>query len=220
MTTAQKRQLEIWQYLKNDLLGQIILSFHLQHPGTARSAKKKIFSVTDVYERIFKRRFDKENIIDLLKLNSFYSDFLNRSLSEELFTSGDQESVATNGRYIILGIVGFMIKEKRNFVDLRLISNEEEWEQNVSQDCLEGSFFSTDFKIDEIEERLFGYFNDIIIELEDLYKSREKEEKTVSNFFKLDSKYLNVILKRFVDRWHRQGVARWRDRIHYLEIFN
>jgi len=219
ISAAKRRQLQEWQYLKNDLYGQIILSFHLQSPGTARSSKKKIFSVTSVYDKIFKRSISKENIIDILKLNTFYTDYLNNRLITDGFTSVEQESVATNGRFIILGIVGFMIKEKRNTINIRKVSNEEEWENEVTQDNLDSKIFS-EFSEEDIEDRLKGFFNDIIVEVTDLYQSREAEEKTVSNFFKTDLKYRNVILKRFVDRWYQEGSARARDRDYYLEIFS
>jgi len=218
VSTAKRKQLQEWQYLKNDLYAQIILSFHLQSPGTARSSKKKIFSVTSVYDKIFKRRINKDNIVDILKLNAFYTDYLNNRLRTDGFTSSEQESVATNGRFIILGIAGFMIKVKRDLINIRKISNEEEWESEVTQDNLKDKIFSN-FSEENVENRLKGFFNDIIVELTDLYQSREAEEKTVSNFFKTDFKYRTVILKRFVDRWYQEGSARTRDRDYYLEIF-
>ena len=51
----RKRNLENWQKLKNDTLGQLILGILLQQPGTARSAKKKIFSDRATYNKVFKR---------------------------------------------------------------------------------------------------------------------------------------------------------------------
>lgn len=63
ITPAKRKQLEAWQYIKNDLYGQQILSFHLQMPGTARSGKKKLFGDNSLYRAVFKRHFDKQGIV-------------------------------------------------------------------------------------------------------------------------------------------------------------
>jgi hypothetical protein len=48
---------------------------------------------------------------------------------------------------------------------------------------------------------------------------REKEEKTVSNFFKTDPKYRNVILKHFITRWYKNPM-KVKEVEQYLQIFN
>jgi hypothetical protein len=217
VSPAKKKQLKKWQYLKNDLYGQIILSFHLQSPGTARSSKKRIFSVTDVYDKIFKRKIDKNNVIDLLKLHSFYIDYLNGKKPED-YATPEQESVTTNGTLVILAITGFMIKVKKGLINLKKISDEEEWEREITEDNLEGKIFK-DLSEDVIEERLNGFFSEIIEDLEHLYKDREAEEKTVSNFFKTDLKYRNVILRRFINRYYTKGAYKEKFRDYYLDIF-
>jgi len=216
VTRAKKKQLKDWQYLKNDFYGQIILSFHLQSPCTARSSKRKIFSVSNVYDKVFKRKIDKENVIDVLKLNTFYTEYSNE---RNEFFKPDQESVATNGRFIFLAITGFIIKMKRGLIDLKKMKNETDWELEIKKDNLEGGIFA-DIQIDELERRLYGFFNDMIIEVEDIYNTRSEEELTVSNFFKKDGNYRNVILRRLVDRYYVQpGSLRAKDLRYYLEMF-
>ncbi len=222
ISKPKRKTLENWQYLKNDLFGQIVLSFHLQAPGTARANKRKIFAVENIYDKIFKRKLDKDNIIDMLKLYSLYNYYLNESIKESIkesnFSDVDQVNVATNGSLIILAIIGFMIKEKRGLIDIRKISSKEEWEREISKDNLIGKIFSV-HQLENSEITLNGFFRDIIIELADLYATRADEEKTVTNFFKLDEKYRDVILKRFVDRWYPEGTIRAKERKRYLEMF-
>jgi hypothetical protein len=72
---------------------------------------------------------------------------------------------------------------------------------------------------DDFDTYLFGLFSAIIYELSSLYEMREKEEKTVSNFFKTDPKYRNVILKHFITRWYKNPM-KVKEVEQYLQIFN
>lgn len=213
LTPAKRKQLESWQYIKNDLYGQQILSFHIQMPGTARSGKKKIFADNSLYKAVFKRRFDKQGIVDLLKLNSYYDEFLdNLSLTDVTETS-----VAINGRFVILATIGFMLKVKRKKIDIKKISKEDEWSKEITADNLEGALFVKKLD-DDFTTTLSGLFTDIIYEIKTLYDNREGEEKTVSNFFKTDYKYQHVILRHIVSRYY-ENPKKAKEREEYLKIF-
>ena len=75
--STKKKGLERWQKVKNDYLGQLILAFNLQRPGTAFSSKKLLFA-EPIYYKVFKREHDKKTVTDLLKLNTYYEDFVNK----------------------------------------------------------------------------------------------------------------------------------------------
>jgi hypothetical protein len=218
LSTPRKRLLQPWQYLKNDLYGQTILSFYLQAPCTARSNKKKVFADQSTYAKIFRRPVDKPGLVDVLKISAFYQQFVNRKLQERDFSSTTQEVVATHGDFVILALAGFMAKKKRSLVDLRKVSSEQDWELELTNDNLNGALLA-DLPEEEREEKLSGFFNGMIEEIADLYDSREQEEKTVSNFFKSDSKYRNIILKKIIDHYLRRGAARARDAGYFLELF-
>lgn len=214
LSAARKKQLEDWQYIKNDMYGQLILSFHLQSPGTARSGKRKLFGDNNLYNKIFRRPFDKLGIVDLLKINSFYTEFLNTGV----FTDLVQESVAANGRFVTIAIIGFMLKIKRKKIDVKRVVKEDDWENHITEDNLVGRIFSGKLP-DNYKDYLFGLFSDIILEVKDLYEHREAEEKAVSNFFKTDSKYRNVILKQIIARYYNNPL-RSQERDKYLSIFS
>jgi hypothetical protein len=189
LTAAKKKQLQPWQLIRNDLYGQLVLAHNLQCPGTARSAKSDIFSVEKTYNRLFHRPIDKENIVDLLKLNSYYDDFLNKIRLQD-----EEENVANNGRFAVLAVIGYMIKAQRNLINIQKIGDEEEWEKEISIDNLEGPLFA-DTLPDDYLVTLDGLFVSIIHEIASLYSTRQNTEKTVSNFLKSDYKYRNVLLK-------------------------
>lgn len=213
LTSGKRKQIEPWQYIKNDMYGQLILSSHLQMPGTARSGKKKIFADGNIYRSIFRRSFDKRNIVDLLMLNNFYDEFL-KALP---FTSVNDISVAVNGRFVVLATIAFMLKVKRKQVDIKKIVKESEWEKQIATDQLSGALFAKNLP-DDFTTTLYGLFSDLIYEIKTLYENREDEEKTVSNFFKTDYKYQHVILKHIVARYY-ENPKKAQERDEYLKIF-
>lgn len=196
---SRKRNINPWQFIVNDAYGQLVLSFFYQEPGTARSGKKKIFSDESIYYKVFKRTTDKKTIIDLLKLNTYYSEFLEKKIQEEAFTDTNQENVASNGRLITLSIIGFLVKLKRNKINLRLIANDDQWEKELRQDNINGSLF-VDTLPDDFEEILNSLFLEIIQELADVYSRGEENYKTVSNFFKVDKNYSKDILRHIKNK--------------------
>lgn len=210
----RKRNIESWQKIKNDTLGQLILSVLLQRPGTARSNKKKIFSDRMTYNSIFKRTHDKDTIVDLLKLANYYDEFVKSSnLSEK------PSNIAKNGRLCILAIIGFIIKYNRQQIDIKLESSSAEWVSDLTSDTLTGSLFDKD-RPDDYRDALNSLFNQIIMALLNLYTSRGDTETSVTNFFKTDKKYFSVILEFIkssiiLDEYEFRKVKEKMDQIFY-----
>jgi hypothetical protein len=214
---TKKRNIESWQHIVNDQFGQLVLSFNFQQPGTARSGKKKIFADEIIYHKIFKRNHDINNIIDLLKLNQYFNEFLEKKIKEETFTDTNQENVASNGRLITIAIIGFFVKLKRNKIDLKKISSETLWENEIQQDNVSDSIFISSLP-DDFQSILESFFLEIIQELADVYSRGEEKYKTVSNFFKIDSNYSKDILRHFKNKMI-DLTARKKILDEYLAIF-
>ena len=213
-----KKSIENWQKIKNDELGQFILSFNLQQPGTARSGKRKIFSTDKTYRSVFLRTTSKENIVDLLKLKDFYQTYVDKQLKEDKFVDLDQESVARNGKFMIMSLIGLFIKHKKKLISFSEFSKDSNWSENLEEDNLTGKIFNDDYSNDDFHDKLNGLFQLIIMELSNLYKQREKEEKNVSNFFKTDAKYHRIIIKHFIDSIFNNNY-RIKEVNSYMEIF-
>lgn len=209
------RKVDEWHRISNEFFGQLVLSFNLQRPGTARSNKKVIFADTQVYSKIFHRQIDKENIIDVLSLYSKYHDYLNK----QEFTEPEQESVSSNGKLIIMAVIGFFIKVKRGLVDLTKIRNDNKdvWINHLQTDNIQGKIFS-DYSGDDLNDLLESLFTEIISQIATLYQTREKEEKTVSNFFKKDDSYTNIILSYLITNLFNKPVKK-KELDVYLQIF-
>lgn len=211
------RRLEPWKFIINDELGQLILSFFLQQPCTARNGKKKIFADENIYNKVFKRKFDKDILVDLLKLNNYYNEFLEKKNSDDdAFTTTHQENIANNGRFIIIGIIGFLIKYKRKLLNTIDI-NKPNWDIILQEDNIKGPLFFEPIS-DDMEEKLYSLFLVIIQELADFYNTHEPEYKTVSNFYKIDKNYSNKILGLMKDRFVDNPLKRT-ELDKYLQIF-
>jgi len=210
----RKKNIQSWQKIKNDALGQLILSVLLQRPGTARSNKKKIFSDRGTYNSIFKRNHDKDTLVDLLQLANYYDDFVKSSnLSEK------PSNIAKNGKLCVLAIIGFIIKYNRQQIDIKLESSSAEWISDLTSDTLTGSFFDKD-RPDDYRDALNSLFNQIIMALLNLYTSRGDTESSVTNFFKTDKKYFSVILEFIkssiiLDEYEFRKVKEKMDQIFY-----
>lgn len=184
----RKKNLKPWQKIKNDTLGQLVLSVLLQRPGTARSSKKKIFSDRATYNSIFKRKHDKATIVDILQLSDYYDNFVKGTPLNE-----KASNIAKNGKFCVLAIIGFLIKYRRGTIDIKLDSNNNEWVSEVTSDTLSGPLFDPN-RPDDYIKPLNSLFNDIVMFLSSLYDSRGETETSVTNFFKTDKKYFTIIL--------------------------
>ena len=176
------------------MYGQLILAFHFQQPGTARSFKKKIFGDENIYSKVFKRSIDKQNIVDLLKLHSYYESFINTKLSSLNFNN-DYENVATNGKLIVLSIISFFIKLKRKLVD------KDNLIKSLQYDNVKDNLFVYNL-LDNYMETLEALYIEIIGELVDVYNKKIDVYKTVTNFFKLDKYYYDDIIPHFYNRYY------------------
>jgi len=213
-----KRGVDNWQKIKNDELGQYILSFNLQQPGTARSGKRQIFSNDRIYRSVFLRKHSKDNIIDLLKIKEEYNKYVDNQLKEDKFIDIEQESVARNGKFIVIALIGLFIKYKRDLISFSGFSKDENWTLKLQEDNIKGAFINDNYLEDDFNLKMNGLFQLIIMELSNLYKQREKEEKNVSNFFKTNYKYNQIIITHFIDSIFNNQF-RMNEIKKYLEIY-
>ncbi|MCI6237955.1 MAG: AIPR family protein [Lachnospiraceae bacterium] len=186
--------------LKNDELGQLILSFVNQKPGTSRSGKRSIFESTDIYASIYKVDYFKDAdkkafLLDLIKLNDRYE-----IIKKELFSSQDLSteavSIVRNGKQAIIAMIG---------VCYRLINGDVTKSALVSSptDVRDIPFtygaFISNYHADDFDSKLKQMITDIVLVITDTYVNALNANKTtsVSNFLKLDNRYYENIVKPF-----------------------
>jgi len=185
--------------IKNDELGQLILSFAFQRPGTSRSGKKVIFENQTIYDQLFKVNYDKDSakktfLLDLIKLKSRY-DEVEKSLKKSLNSS--QLEVLRNGRQTIFAIMGMCYR----------LANGDITEKDIDDNAkalnaipfVYGPILSS-YKEDDIDEIFEHIVVAIVDVLSDVYKQAydNKSTTSVSNFMKTDQKYYTEIVPQII----------------------
>lgn len=184
--------------IKNDELGQLILSFALQQPGTARNGKSKIFEA-NTYDRIFKVNYEKDPnkkgfVLDLIDLDRRYQEI------EKKYKIGGLDPIQTeilkNGKQMIFAIMGIcyrMVNGELSEADL-LTSP-----KSVANIPFTYGKFISSYTADDVEKRLDQLVKAIIKILADSYRMalNNKQTTSVSNYFKSDAKYYTDILQSF-----------------------
>ena len=207
-----------WVKIGNQALGQLLLSFVYQEPGTARGSKKSIFSSPNTYKKLFLNRElrDLDLIKSLIKLNQYINDY-----AESSDTSFDMEEndIIGYGRLFILAVIGFLIKVERGLIDYKRINEDENiWEQELEKSIPTGNIFS-DYNGDDFDMILRSLFQKIIGKIKDAHNTYEPNS-TYTNFLKTNPKYRKFILRKIIDDILKIEIEHRRFKEDYLKIFN
>lgn len=184
--------------IKNDELGQLILSFALQQPGTARNGKSKIFEA-NTYDRIFKVNYEKDPnkkgfVLDLIDLDRRYQEI------EKKYKIGGLDPIQTeilkNGKQMIFAIMGICYRMiNGELAEAELLTSP----KSVANIPFTYGKFISCYTEDDLEKRLERVVKAIVKILADSYKMalNNKQATSVSNYFKSDAKYYTDILQSF-----------------------
>lgn len=188
--------------IKNDELGQLLLSFGYQQPGTARNGKRSIFENKPLYNKLYRVNYEKdpnkkEFILDLIKLSEDYSNI------EADFKSGtkiaeDDKNVLSNAKYVIFSLLGLSYFIANGDYSRDDLNNDTSVLKNPE---LIYSKFISNYKDDDYEERLESLIEIILSSLCDTYEDcvGRNEVTSISNLFKTDKKYRDSIVKDFLN---------------------
>lgn len=190
----------------NDELGQLILSFAHQKPGTSRSGKKAIFENQTIYKQIYQEEYQKDPakkrfILDLINLNDRYKEIEMKFKSERL--GPDQVAILKNGKQTIFALMGLcsmlvnqLITEKDILDNPRILADTN----------FEFGPILSDYTADDIEEKLEQIVYDIIEIVTDTFSKAFEDgaASSVSNFMKTDLRYHNEIVLKFIKNFNYQ----------------
>ena len=185
--------------IKNDELGQILLSFVHQQPGTSRNGKKKIFDTAAIYDKLFRISYEKDSlkkafIKNLIELDSRYS-----AIEKQYKISGlnpIQTEVLKNGKQTIFALMGVCYRiVNADILDNDIINNPK---SVATIPFVFGSMISN-YQGDDLDTKLAKIIKDIVIIVTNAYHSAFKKGDTtsVSNYLKTDQKYYNDIVTEF-----------------------
>ena len=199
---GEKKKLRNIKSIKNDELGQLLLSFGYQQPGTARSGKRNIFENKPLYNKLYRVHYEKdpnkkEFVLDLIKLSEDYS-IIEADLKNGTTISDDEKIVLSNAKYVIFSLLGlsyYIVNEDYSRDDLN-----NDISVLKSPDLVYSKFISN-YKADDYQERLKSLIEMILDSLCDTYENcvARNEVTSISNLFKTDKKYRDSIVKDFLN---------------------
>lgn len=190
--------------IRNDELGQLILSFAFQRPGTARSGKKTIFENYSLYNKIFKNNYGKDLnkknfLIDLVDLNSRYTE-IEKALMQDKYLDSQEKIILKNGKQVIFSLFGILYAlVNSDYKGEELLSN-----SKIVQDLpFVYSGFISNYSADDLNKKLREITIGIVQILSELYEKSMDKVTSVSNYFKTDTRYIDDILKGFAKEYCR-----------------
>ena len=203
-TSTKKLKSSYKYFLKNDELGQLLLSFVHQQPGTSRSGKKTIFENAEYYGKLFRVNYQKDSdkkhfILDLIDLKSRYDvlDAAYKDPEDKTHKLPQEEmEILLNGRQTIIALLGICYRLVNGQVTTDLI---QEGQNALSMDYFTYGPILSNYIKDDLDEKFENIISTIITILAELYeKAYPISASSVSNFMKTDLKYYEQIVKKFI----------------------
>lgn len=205
--------------IKNDELGQIVLSFAFQMPGTARSGKKKMFDTPSTYDKIFKVNYEKDPnkksfLLDLVKLNAKYALVENKYKAGGL-TQGQKETFL-NGKQAIFALIGVCYRLVNGDITEEDLLNDPK-SVNTVPFTYGGNI--SNYTADDLDSKIEQIILSLIDVITEAYElCRDKGQTTsISNYLKTDSRYWSDIVAFFIKQYRRKYMTDLRDSIDILK---
>ncbi len=186
--------------IKNDELGQIVLSFVHQRPGTSRSGKKVIFENSTVYGQLFKVNYDQDKnkktfLLDLIDLKKRYDEIERKFKTKEgtkKKLSPEQIEVLKNGKQTIFAILGMCYR----LVNEMITEDDINASPKVLSDTTSFEYgpILSNYSADDLDKKLENIIYDIVAMIESSYRLAftSGQATSVSNFMKTDPKYYDL----------------------------
>ena len=192
--------------IKNDELGQLILSFVYQQPGTSRSGKRVIFENENIYGKIYKEKYNKvpekkQFLLDIIDLNNRYKS-LEESYKDKDDTnhtlSAEQLEILKNGKQTLFALIGLIYRLANDDISKDQILMDSHYADSIP---FEFGAILSNYKGDDIDYKLEQIIYTLINIVTELYQKAYSDEKvtSVSNFMKTDGRYYSDIVKRFMN---------------------
>ena len=104
-------------HIKNDHLAQLLFSFVNQHPGTARSSKRSLFSVDKNYKAIYRVGYDRDKskadfLVDLIQLNELFDQIAPIFRQRKVDITPEELIIFLNGKPVLFALFGVIYADR------------------------------------------------------------------------------------------------------------
>ncbi len=197
-----------WQNTTNEELGQFILSFVYQKPGTARNQKASICGNLERYNLIYQKKYNSEFLGDLLKIKAYYKLWL-ASLKKAEIGDSYKDGLTKYGMFVTTALIGTIAKI---IYRPELISNitssvmTEQKMEYLAQHDISHRIFKREIEDKRIFFALFEYcYSKFFRPGYEFLKTFKERYNQFSNFTKTDNNYFTYIIKQ-VEFEYRNGI--------------
>lgn len=210
-----------WQNTTNEELGQFLLSFVYQKPGTARGSKQSICGNKERYDLLFGKSYNSDFLSDLLKIKAYYKLWTARIKKTDDGYDPYKVGLINNGMFFMTAIIGVVSKiyyhpELIISINESVMSEQKlEW---VSQHDLDHAIFRNYIKPKEQYFALFEYcYKCFYGPGYELFKTVKNGQNNYSNFTKINNNYMSYIFSQIV-REYRNGIT-GADKVFLASVF-
>lgn len=190
---------EAWQNTTNEEIGQFLLSFMYQQPGSARSNKASICENEERYRLLFSKKYNSELIKCLLKIKAYYKKWMAYCKKYDDGTDPYRYGLVNNGMLFTTAIIGAICKMYYHpeyiAVINETVSNEQKMQvisqYDLSHPCFKETMIQKDFF------DLFEYcYTKFLRTGYEFLKSFKPNYSNYSNFTKTNNYYSLYVFKQ------------------------
>lgn len=189
-----------WQNTTNEELGQFLLSFVYQKPGTARGGKATICGNKERYSLLFGKKYSSDLLGDFLKIKAYYKLWATYVKKNDDGVDPYKVGLVNNGMFFITSIIGVLCKMYYHNSYVNAISTAVLPEQKmeiVSQHDIDHHIFATDM---DYKTKLFELFEYCYIRFYrpgyEFLKTFKEKHNNYSNFTKVNNNYNTYVFRQ------------------------
>jgi hypothetical protein len=182
-----------WQNTTNEELGQFLLSFVYQKPGTARGGKATICGNKERYSLLFSKKYSSDLFADFLKIKAYYKLWATYVKKNDDGVDPYKVGLVNNGMFFITSIIGVLCKMYYHNTYVNSVSAAVLPEQKmeiVSQHDIDHHIFAIDI---DYKTKLFELFEYCYVRFYrpgyEFLKTFKEKHNNYSNFTKVNNNY-------------------------------
>ncbi len=198
-----------WQNTTNEEIGQFLLSFVYQKPGTARGSKASICGNKERYNLLFNKKYDSGFLGDLLKIKAFYKLWVNQIKKTDDGTDPYRIGLVNNGMFFMTAIIGVVCKIYYRPAIVNQITSSVMTEQKlevIAQHDIDHHIF---YEGAENKERFYALFEYCYAKFYrpgyEFLKAFKDKYNNYSNFTKINNNYATYVFRQ-IEFEYRSGI--------------
>ena len=198
-----------WQNTTNEELGQLLLSFVYQKPGTARGSKASICGNRERYSLLFNKKYNSAFLGDLLKIKAYYKVWANYVRKSDDGSDQYKVGLVNNGMFFVTAIIGVICKiyyrpDIINQINTSVMS--EQKLEIVAQHDIDHPFFRNDIEGKDAFFTLFEYcYSKFYRPGYEFLKTFKERYNNYSNFTKINNNYTTYVFRQ-IEFEFRSGI--------------